>query len=77
MIHLSKISINPAAIAWIAWESSSNSKPGILIHFTYSSQEYRGDTYFFPADSDDAKTLARELKRPGWSKWEPAFDSAQ
>lgn len=71
MIHLSRISINPQAIAYVNWKAESNFKPAIRVFFLVGNSncpEWRD----FLADSEDAKILARELKRPGYCIAEPS-----
>lgn len=69
MIHLSKISINPQAIAYISWLIDPNYTKKARIHLLH------GEPLDFDADSEDAKILARELKRPGCYITEPSSAS--
>lgn len=75
MIHLSKISINPQAIAYINWKAESNFKPAIRVFFLVGSSSSCPEWRDFLADSEDAKILARELKRPDCYITEPSSAS--
>lgn len=66
MIHLSEISINPAAIAYIQWNAvapgtrPSDERRGVLIHFLVPTGDEFGqkpDYWFIPEDSDDINIL--------------------
>lgn len=70
MIHLSDISINPDAIAYIDWKHTDNkisTAPFVRIRFRVSisinGDEHEADYLDFPADSEDALKLARSLGR--------------
>lgn len=59
-IHLSRLSIERPAIAYIDWGSNV----GLTVYFLGGEES----PSLFIDDPEDIKTLARELKRPGFSR---------